>query len=88
METKLETIYDGRNSFYGKARIEIEGNIITLISYSTEVALINTKKNIAFVKGMYSQTTLRHIKEFLLQYGFKAETWKQIEADYRVWESE
>jgi hypothetical protein len=37
---------------------------------------------IAEVFGTYSQTTLRHIKEFLLQHGFRADNSKQIMADY------
>ena len=36
----------------------------------------------ATVNGTYSQTTLRHIKEFLKQEGFKAETQRQILNDY------
>jgi hypothetical protein len=38
----------------------------------------------AEVYGTYSSTTLRHIKEFLKQNGFKAESSKQIMADYGV----
>ena len=34
------------------------------------------------VFGLYSVTTLRHIKEFLKQNGFKAETKAQIAKDY------
>lgn len=73
--------YDSRKSFYGKARIETFSNgSMYLISYSTTVAVISDGK--AFVNGVYSQTTLRHIKEFLKQNGFKAENSKQIMADY------
>lgn len=36
----------------------------------------------AEVYGTYSQTTLRHIKEFLSQNGFVANNSKQIMADY------
>lgn len=52
----------------------------TLVSYTTEVATIAGGK--ARVRGVYSNTTLRHIKEFLKQNGFKAENSKQIMADY------
>lgn len=52
----------------------------TLVSYVTEVATIAGDK--ARVRGTYSNTTLRHIKEFLLQNGFKADNSKQILADY------
>ncbi len=83
MITKLETIHDSRNSFYGKARVrEDENGRITLISYNTEVAYIENGE--AFVLSQWSQTTTRHIKEFLKQNGFKAETMKQMLNDYKV----
>lgn len=51
-----------------------------LYSYGTKVAEI--KENKAIVYGTYSQTTLRHIKEYLLQNDFEANTKKQIVEDY------
>lgn len=77
----LSTQYDSRASFYGKARVEVDdhGNKI-LTSYTTVVASIAHGQ--AFVRGTYSQTTLRHIKEFLRQEGFRADNSKQIMADY------
>lgn len=79
----LEPHYDSRKSFYGKARIitEPDGSQ-TLISYSTKVAEIKNGK--AIVYGTYSSTTLRHIKEFLKQNNFKAESSSQIMKDYGV----
>jgi hypothetical protein len=74
--------YDSRKSFYGKADIRVEGNKKILKSYSTDVAYIDLDTGKAVVNGMYSNTTLRHIKEFLKQNGFKADSWKQIEKDY------
>ena len=38
----------------------------------------------AEVYGTYSATTLRHIKEFLKQNGFKADSKSQIEKDYLI----
>jgi hypothetical protein len=79
---ELEARYDARASFYGKARVEV--NEATgdkaLISYSTRVAEIKDGKPIVY--GTYSQTTMRHIKEFLKQEGFKAENQAQIIKDY------
>ncbi len=77
--------HDSRKSFYGKARVEqtVQGGVMRLISYTTHVASIIPGKR-AEVYGTYSQTTLRHIKEFLLQNGFKADNSKQIMADYGV----
>ncbi len=80
MEYELTTRYDSRNSFYGKARVRSEGNELILKSYSTDVAYIKNGK--AHVNGTYSQTTLRHIKEFLKQNGFKADNGRQIMKDY------
>lgn len=78
----LRTNYDTRQSFYGKARVEEENGILTLYSYNTKVAYIENGK--AFVLGLWSGTTTRHIKEFLKQNGFKAENSKQILKDYSV----
>jgi len=71
--------YDTRKSFYGKARIiEHENGDKDLISYTTTVASI--KNNILYVYGWFSQTTARHINEFLLQNGFDPMTKKEMEA--------
>lgn len=90
---ELSPQWDSRKSFYGKAVIQvnpIDGDL-ELISYRTRVAVIHLGEfdgdevidpSYAQVYGTYSVTTLRHIKEFLLQNGFKAENSKQIMADY------
>lgn len=78
---ELSPRYDSRASFYGKARVEIDDDgVKRLISYTTHVATIRGK--VAVIYDTYSATTLRHIKEFLKQNGFKAETSKQIVKDY------
>jgi hypothetical protein len=82
METELRAVNDSRKSFYGKAGVRYEGDKIILRSYSTDVAYIENGR--AIVNGYYSNTTLRHIKEFLKQNGFEADSWKQIEEDYMV----
>jgi hypothetical protein len=76
----LEPRFDSRKSFYDKAYVTEEGNKKVLTSYTTQVAKIEDGK--ATVYGTYSQTTLRHIKEFLKDNGFKAENSKQIMQDY------
>ena len=74
--------YDSAQSFYGKAKvIEIENDVF-LVSYDTVVAFYNREAKIPKVYDTYSATTLRHIKEFLKQSGFLAESKKQIERDY------
>lgn len=76
-EYNLEPIYDTRKSFYGKAKIVIYNNIIDLISYNTVVARIEDGKIKVF--GWFSQTTARHINEFLKQNGLKSMTKKEME---------
>jgi hypothetical protein len=80
--SELTPVNDSRASFYGKAKIVNVDKEIQLHSYDTHVATINNGK--VTVNGTYSTTTLRHIKEFLLQHGFKAENKKQIMEDYGV----
>ena len=82
MEYLLNPQYNRQKSFYQKAKIRIEGGKTILKSYSTDVAYI--ENNQAFIKGFYSNTTSKHIKEFLLQYGFKVLNRKQLENDYLI----
>lgn len=77
---KIELIprYASVKSFYGKAKIERKDGDIRLISYTTHVAGIKDGK--PYVKGFYSTTTSRHIKEFFLQMGYSVNSRKDIEA--------
>ncbi len=79
MEGELRAKHDTRNSFYGKATVRREGNKTILKSYDTDVAEINHKTNKAVVRGWYSNTTGRHINEFLLQNGFDKMSKKEME---------
>lgn len=79
-ETKLQPKYGSQKSFYGKAKVSMEDGKKVLYSYGTKVAEIDDGK--ARVFGLYSNTTTRHIKEFLNQNGFKVENSKQIIKDY------
>ena len=67
----LEPQYDARKSFYGKAHVEDDNGILTLFSYDTPVCRISNGKVELLDKWDSSQTTLRHVKEFLQQNGFK-----------------
>jgi hypothetical protein len=80
MKLELIPIHDTAKSFGHKAIIETTENGSVLFSYNTEVAKIENRK--AIVYDTFSDTTLRHIKEYLKQNGYKAETKKQIIADY------
>ena len=80
----LKPINDGRQSFYGKAIImrDEENNSDTLLSYNEKVARLIKGKLELYDKWCFSGTTLRHIKEFLKQNGFKADSKAQILRDY------
>ena len=84
----LEPIHTNQKSFYKKAYTVTaeEGsyldNIVELFSYDTKVAQINKVTRDAQIFGSYSATTLRHIKEFLMQHGFRVGTKKELEIMY------
>jgi hypothetical protein len=72
----LESRYDSRASFYGKAKVIDFGTKLSLISYNTEVAVYDKETRELEIKaseysnqGKYSQTTSRHIREFAVQTG-------------------
>lgn len=74
---RLEPIYTDVKSFYNKATvIKYDNGDKELLSYTTKVAMV--KEGEAEVYGTYSSTTLKHIKEFLRQNGFKAENIKDV----------
>ena len=62
----LQATFDPRNSFYGKAEVEKIKNVLRLYSYDVLVCEIKAGKLI-YLDRRHSQTTNRHIKEFLLQ---------------------
>ena len=80
---ELTPVYDSRKSFYGKAQILRVDEAEHLISYDTRVATYKLNGE-GEMQGMrtFSSTTLSHIKEFLKQRGFKAESKAQIEKEY------
>lgn len=88
----LEPRYDSHKSFYNKARVETWGGWgqnVNLYSYETLVAQIGYVDMgegeefvcILFDEWCYSPTTLRHVKEFLRQYGFGAMSKADIVSD-------
>lgn len=60
--------HDSRKSFYNKAKVILTEEKYTLISYETEVAYYFPNEKKLQINGWYSQTTARHINEFILQY--------------------
>ena len=82
---ELKAIYDIRKSFYNKALVQFKGLTIFLYSFGVEVARIekvyinDAWQKRLYINGYYSQTTARHINEFLKQNGFNGMTKKEIE---------
>jgi hypothetical protein len=79
-EKFLDARFDSRKSFGGKAKVREEGGKLILRSYDTDVAFIKDGK--PTVLGLFSETTTRHIKEFLHQNGFIVDSSAQIMNDY------
>ena len=76
---EMQALYDGRQSFYGKALVEQwdteHGMQYMLKSYGLVVAVVTptysddktTTYSVKICMGCLSATTLRHVKEFLAQ---------------------
>ena len=62
---ELSTYYDARKSFYGKALVEDNGKELILYSYLKKVCYIIG--NEIHLISLDSNTTNRHIREFLRQ---------------------
>ena len=67
--TELKARYDHAASFYGKAKVIIEGDTAYLRSYNTIVCSIDKNGTFRRHWGGYSATTMRHVNEFMKQYG-------------------
>ena len=76
------TPIDGRKSFYGKAVVKIDGTCKRLYSYDTLVCEIEGERVTLHDKWDYSATTLRHVKAFLIQNGFVADSKADIAKRY------
>ena len=78
---ELKSIFDTHKSFYKKAFYVVVGNNITLYSYNTKVCEIDTNAHTYEVwEGncyfyFLTNTTLRHVKEFLKQFYFKKDVY-------------
>ena len=65
----LKARYDHAQSFYGKARTFVIGETVFLQSYNTIVCSIDKSGEVKRYWEGYSNTTMRHVNEFLKQYG-------------------
>ena len=61
---------NGRKYFGNKAKVIVQDNVSTLISYNTEVASYNHLENKVYLNGYFGLTTMRHQNAFLEFYGF------------------
>ena len=82
--------YDSRKSFYGKAKVDErpDGTKI-LYSYGTPVCKITKDGKATLLRKGYlgwasSQTTLRHVKEFLKQNGLEAGSINDLRKNYPI----
>ena len=87
LKVELHPEFDSRQSFYGKARVIIKPDgTQVLYSYGTPVCRIKDGKATLLHKGYLgwssSQTTLRHVKEFLKQNGFEAGSINDLRKNY------
>lgn len=81
---ELIPIYSKQKTFHGKAYIVEIGNETNLYSYDILVARVIKYQNVAEVYDLSTDSTLRHVKEFLMQAGFYAHDKKQIVKDFLV----
>ena len=81
----LKNVHDTKG-FGGKANVEIKDDgTKVLYSYDTPVVEISKDRGVKLLPDWkYSATTLRHVREFLRQEGFKADSARQIEKDYGI----
>lgn len=66
---ELDARFDSRKSFYGKAHAERLFQCIFLYSYGSKVATFDENKKEITLMGLWncSQTTMRHVREFVSQ---------------------
>lgn len=68
----LSPEYSNNKSFYGKAKVEDENGVKTLISYETPILKLEDGNITMLCKPEHlTQTTLRHVREFLQQNGLE-----------------
>lgn len=79
---ELVPVFSKQKNFHGKAYIIEISNETNLYSYDILVAKIIKDCNTAEVYSIDSDSTLRHVKEFLIQAGYPVTNKKQIKKDY------
>ena len=80
---ELQPIYEKVKSYYRKAHVMEEGNSIKLYSYGTLIASIKDHKmEVVYDLEKITQTTLRHLKEFMQQNEIEVLTKKELIKKY------
>lgn len=64
----LQARYTHVKSHYGKAKVEETATGYKLYSYGTFIASVDKDGSNLFINGQWSNTTMRHIKDFVNQY--------------------
>jgi hypothetical protein len=64
---ELQTRFDRRKSFYGKALIKETEKELILLSYLTEACIYNKTTKKFLILNVESKTTVRHVREFIAQ---------------------
>lgn len=66
---ELKPRFENCRSYYRKAQVIEDDNLTMLRSYDTIVCTIDHAHKVCNVAGRFSNTTARHIREFLRQWG-------------------
>lgn len=81
---ELKPMYNNQKSFYGKALIKDTIKGMELYSYNTLVAKSeNGKVYVTHNDNYLTQTTLKHIKEFIKQLGYEKMSKKELLENFK-----
>lgn len=77
---ELTPQFTNQKSFYNKATVESDKGMDKLYSYGTHMATLNDNELVYLndEEVYYSNTTLKHVKEFLMQGGYPKVTKKDL----------
>lgn len=78
---ELSSQYGGRNSYYGKAQVEVNNGEQTLYSYGTPIMKIKDNGEMEMLCDHWAltNTTIRHIREFMQQNGLSPVPKKELD---------
>ena len=81
---ELKPVYNNQKSFYGKALIKDTIKGMELYSYNTLVAkLENGTIYVTHYDEYLTQTTLKHIKEFIQQLGYEKMSKRELLENFK-----